>query len=261
MSLKESLENRKLTIGSWLSLGVPAVAEIMAEAGFEWLVIDLEHTPVTLREAEDLIRTIDLKGLSALVRVSSNDPVQIKRVLDSGAHGVIVPSVNSTKEAHAAVQATRYPPGGSRGVGLGRAQAYGPGFDEYLERCKDGLVVIAQIEHVAAVEDLPGILAVPGINGTIIGPYDLSGSVGRPGDLQHPDVIELLDRYEQVSRAANKPMGYHVIASTAEALLQKVRAGYTFLAFSTDFLFLGDGCRRELEGVRNAVVRDGGKST
>ena len=257
MNLKKNLIDRQLSVGSWMSLGVPAVAEIMADAGFDWLVIDLEHTAITIGEAENLIRTVDLKGLPALVRVSANDPVQIKRVLDAGAHGVLVPSVNSVAEAQAAVSATRYPPSGTRGVGLSRAQGYGPRFKEYVEQMSDGVIVIAQIEHVTAIEQLDEILSVPGIDATIIGPYDLSGSVGRPGELEHPDVIDLLRRYEEASRVAEKAMGYHVIDPTAEALLEKVEAGYTFLALSTDFLFLGEACRSQMIRVRRAIKDEG----
>ena len=115
MDLKAKLASRETTIGTWISLGSVGIAEILCDAGFEWLVIDLEHTAITLREAEDLISVIDLKRLPALVRVSANDPVQIKRVLDAGAAGVLVPSVNSEVQARAAVSAVYYPPRGTRG--------------------------------------------------------------------------------------------------------------------------------------------------
>lgn len=253
MTLKDKLARREVTIGSWMSLGVPAVAEIMAAAGFEWLVVDLEHTAITVREAEDLVRVVDLMGLAPLVRLSANDPVQIKRVLDGGARGIVVPQVETAGQARAAVEASRYPPEGSRGVGLARAQAYGPGFERYVRRTVDQLVVIAQIEHHRAIENLPEILAVPGIDATIVGPYDLSASVDRAGDFAHPTVQALLGRYEEVSRQAGKAMGYHVVEPDARSVLRKIEAGYSFVAFSTDFLFLGDACREGLAKLQSAL--------
>ena len=131
MRLKQRLGMRQLTIGSWITLAHPAIAEIMARSGFDWLTIDLEHSVITIREAEELIRVIELCGVAPLVRLSSNDPVQIKRVMDAGAHGIIVPMVNSAEEAQRAVDSVRYPPDGKRGVGLARAQGYGSSFEKY----------------------------------------------------------------------------------------------------------------------------------
>ena len=128
---KEFLD--RVTIGSWISLGHPAIAEIFAKAGFDWLTIDLEHGVITISEAEQLIRVIELCGVVPFVRLSSNNPTQIKRVMDAGAHGVIVPMVTTAEEAQRAVSAVKYPPLGLRGVGLARAQGYGSRFRSYAE--------------------------------------------------------------------------------------------------------------------------------
>ena len=121
----------KLTRGSWITLAHPSIAEIQAKAGFDWLAVDLEHSVLTIREAEELIRMIDLCGVVPLVRLTSNDANQIKRVMDAGAHGVIVPMVNSALDAITAIEAVKYPPQGKRGVGLARAQDYGESFSDY----------------------------------------------------------------------------------------------------------------------------------
>ena len=131
MTLKQKIKNRELTIGSWITIGDPVVAEIMANAGYDWLTIDMEHSVISLEAAQDLIRCIALCGVDPLVRVGNNDPTIIKRVMDAGAHGVIVPMVNTRQDAINAVNAVKYPPQGTRGVGLARAQKYGNGFDEY----------------------------------------------------------------------------------------------------------------------------------
>lgn len=247
-SLKSKLKNNTLTIGSWINLAHPAIAEIMADAGFEWLVVDMEHSVITIREAEELIRIIDLKGKTPLVRLTANDPNQIKRVMDAGAHGVIVPMVNTREQAEAAVRAVKYPPTGNRGVGLARAQKYGFGFEEYVARQKDS-IVIAQIEHIEAIHNLEQILSVDGIDGTIIGPYDLSGSMGKPGAFDDCDVLDVLSIYETVSRKLGKPMGFHVVAPDHLKVANKITSGYTFMAFSTDFLFLGTACRDHMQNL------------
>ena len=174
---RSKIKEKVLTIGSWITIGHPAVAEIMANAGFDWLVIDLEHSVIGIEKAGELIRVIDLCGISPLVRVTSNNPDQIKRLMDSGAHGIIVPMVNSYEDAVKAVSATRYQPKGTRGVGLGRAQGYGTKFGEYFEWQKNGPIVIVQIEHIDAIKQIDKILTVPGVDGFLIGPYDISCSI------------------------------------------------------------------------------------
>lgn len=252
-SLKKALQEGSLTIGSWISIAHPAIVEIMADAGFDWLTVDMEHSVITIREAEELIRIIDLKGKTPLVRLTSNDPNQIKRVMDAGAHGVIVPMVNSREQAEAAVRAVKYPPNGSRGVGLARAQKYGACFDAYIQWLKEESVVIAQIEHIDAINNLESILMTDGIDGTIIGPYDLSASMGKPGKFDDADVMEAISLYEEISKKLNKPLGYHVVPSDYTLVKARIENGYSFIAFSTDFLFLGENCRLSL-GNLNATT-------
>ena len=160
MSLKQKLQNNKLTVGSWITIGHPSVVEIMASAGFDWLTIDLEHSAISLETAQNLISTIHANDMKALVRVGKNEEVIIKRVMDIGADGVIVPMVNSKEDAIRAVEYVKYPPLGKRGVGLYKAQKYGVGFDDYKDWVKDKSIIIAQIEHIKAVENIEKIAAV-----------------------------------------------------------------------------------------------------
>jgi len=247
MTLKEKLKNRKLTIGSWITIGHTVVAEIMAKAGYDWLTVDMEHSAITLDIAQDLIRVIALCGVVPLVRVGENDPNLIKRVMDAGAHGVIVPMVNSKDDAEKAVASVQYPPTGFRGVGLARAQKYGTDFEGYKKWNERESIVIVQIEHIKAVENLEAILNVPGVDGFIIGPYDLSGSLGVPGQFDHPEMRKALNRVKEVSEKMNALSGFHVIPPEKEALQEKVREGYKFIAHSLDILFLGDGCRNTFQ--------------
>lgn len=251
-TIKESLHRQEFTVGSWITMGHTAVAEIMCQAGFDWLTIDMEHSSITLHQAQELIRVIDLCGVVPLVRVGENDATVIKRVMDAGAKGVIVPMVNSRSEAEAAVAAVKYPPVGKRGVGLARAQQYGFGFEEYKKWAATESVVIVQIEHIDAIENLEAILSTPGVDGSIIGPYDLSGSLGWPGEFERPEVQEALVRYEETCRRMKMPMGSHIVQPDPAKVELFRKKGYTFLAVGLDTLYLGGKCREVLEAIKPA---------
>jgi len=250
MNLKQKLRNRELTIGSWITLGHPSIAEIMAKAGYDWLTVDMEHSAITMHQAQQLIQVIELCGCVPLVRVGNNDPNLIKRVMDAGAHGVVVPMVNTREDAEQAVASVKYPPIGFRGVGLARAQGYGTSFEEYKQWNDDESIVIVQIEHIKAVENLEEILKVDGVDGFIIGPYDLSGSLGVPGEFDHPDVVAALEKVKEISTRLNALSGFHVIPPTVEDLQEKVAEGYLFVAHSLDILFLGEGCRKSITKMK-----------
>lgn len=252
-SLKLELGKCQFTIGSWITLAHPAIAEIMARVGFDWLVIDLEHSVITIREAEELIRVIALSGVCPLARLSCNDPVQIKRVMDAGAHGVIVPMVNSAFDARQAVEAVRYPPEGRRGVGLARAQGYGSSFESYRQWVRHESVVIAQVEHIEAVNNLEAILVVEGVDGFIVGPYDLSASLGVPGQFDHPSVKEAMDRIQSVGIDSDKAAGIHVIEPDVEEVRQRVGEGYSFVAYSLDIRMLDSACRFGVDEILREI--------
>ena len=245
-SLKYKLQTNQLTIGSWITLGHPAIAEIMAQSGFDWLTVDMEHSAITLHEAQQLIQVIELSGCVPLVRVGSNDPNLIKRVMDAGSHGVIVPMVNSAEDAEAAVKAVKYPPVGTRGVGLARAQGYGVDFENYKDWAEKESIVIVQIEHIDAVDHIEEILSTDGVDGFIIGPYDLSGSLGMPGEFNDPKVIEALERVKEAVEKVDIISGFHVVPPEPDQLKEKIDEGYRFLAYSLDSLFLAETCLRDL---------------
>ena len=251
--LKEKLQNKELSIGSWLTIPHQAVIEILSTAGFEWLTIDMEHSPISIESIMNLIGHIQGNGMQALVRVSKNEEVAIKRVLDAGADGVIVPMINNKEDAMQAVNFVKYPPIGKRGVGLNRAQKYGTAFDTYQDWVKNNAVVIAQIEHIDAVNNLEEIFAVPGIDGIIVGPYDLSASMGYPGEYDREDVKQALERIDVVAKNLNKPLGFHIVESDHSKIIDKINKGYSFLAFSLDFFFLGDKARQEMNLLKEKL--------
>ena len=242
-----------ISIGSWLTIGNSYIAEIMADAGFDWLCIDMEHTVIDYTQAQNMISAIQGKGKLAYVRVGENNHRIIKRVLDAGADGVIIPMVNTKEDAQKAVDAVRYPPEGKRGVGLARAQGYGFDFKNYLYKQKN-IKIILQIEHINAINNLESILAIEGINGTIIGPYDLSASMGKPGEFEDNDVKKVLAEYEKISLELNIPMGYHIVEPDSEKFISLVNKGYTIIALSFDAMYLGSVIRENLEKIKTALI-------
>tara|TARA_B100000989_G_scaffold20176_1_gene13283 strand:+ start:2556 stop:3350 length:795 start_codon:yes stop_codon:yes gene_type:complete len=245
-TLKEKLNKNELTIGSWITIPSCEIVEVMRTAKFEWLVIDLEHTSINIDQCKSLIRTIQGEGMQSLVRVSSNSEVVIKRVLDSGANGVIVPMIKNKNDAMKALSYAKYPPYGKRGVGLSRAQKYGTGFNEYKEWIKNEVVVIAQIEHIESVKNIDEILSVEGIDGYLIGPYDLSASMGYPGEYNRKEVKSVLKNLEKSIKKSKKSLGFHVIETDNKFIIEKIKKGYNLIAYSIDFLFLGDMVRNEM---------------
>lgn len=238
--LKDALRQRKQSVGSWLTFPAEAPAEIMVQAGFEWLVIDMEHAPLDVSDAARLIRVIDLAGAAPLCRLPANDPVTAQRVLDAGASGIIVPRVESAADARRAVDAAYYPSTGHRGVGLARAQAYGSGLKDYRVSMTETLVVIAMIESRKGVDEVASIAATPDLDGLFIGPYDLSASLGLIGELDHPQVRAAEKRIVDTARAAGLACGLHVVHPTATAIRAAIQDGYTFLALGVDMIFLNE---------------------
>jgi 2-keto-3-deoxy-L-rhamnonate aldolase RhmA len=253
--LRQRVRGGELTIGSWLSFGYPPVAEVMAGSGFDWLAVDMEHASISTSECQQLIQVIDLAGCVPLVRVGANDPLLIKRAMDAGAYGVIVPMVNSAADARAAASSMRYPPAGTRGVGLSRAQGYGLSFEEYRRWCEGEAILVVQVEHIDAVERIDEILALDEVDAFIVGPYDLSASLGRPGDFDAAPVAEALERVERAMRESGKAGGYHVVHSDRERLRSVIARGFTFVAYGDDMVFLAEKARDEGEAAREAAAR------
>jgi len=249
-ALRQKILDLELVIGSWITLAHPAIAEIMAGAGFDWLAVDLEHSVITLREAEELIRVIDLAGVFPLVRLTSNNSDQIKRVMDAGSHGVIVPMVNSAEDAEQAVQSVKYPIRGKRGFGLARAQGYGARFTDYLKWQNEHSIVIVQIEHIDAVNNLEEILSVDGVDGYIIGPYDLSGSMGIPGQFDHPDLQQAIEKIHEVGNELKMAGGIHIVEPDVSQLREKIEQGQKFIAYSVDIRMIDRACREGMNVMK-----------
>ncbi|HEY5790191.1 MAG TPA: aldolase/citrate lyase family protein, partial [Gammaproteobacteria bacterium] len=228
--------------GCWQFTPSPDVAEILSLCGFDALLVDHEHGPGALESLLGILRAAGRNGTSVLVRVPWNDAVYLKRVLDLGVDGVMVPMLEDAAQARAAVAACRYPPQGKRGAAWSvvRASRYGLEAD-YAAQAWERLLLIGQVESLAAVERLPEIAAVDGLDLLLIGPLDLSCSVGYPGELDHPEVRAAVARAEAAILAAGKWLG-GVARSVDEALAMRDR-GYHLVLPTSDLHLLRDGGR------------------
>lgn len=237
---RKALLERKLTCGAWIQIGHPAIAEIFARCGFDWVCVDLEHGVIDLETMANLFRAIERFDSVPVARLPFNDPIWIHRALDAGAKGLIVPMVNSGQEAENAVRQAKYPPRGTRGFGYSRANLYGIEFERYIHTANKEIALVIQIEHKEAIANLQDILAVAGVDGVFIGPLDLSGSMGITGQLQHPQMIKALEQYRTLCLQADKSFGLHIIRPNPENIQQAIEQGYTMLALGLDGVFLAE---------------------
>ena len=248
--LKNYLKNNIQSYGSWITISSPLIPEILSIAKFDWLCIDIEHSSIDLNELLNIIISIENNNLIPLVRVTNNDPNLIKRVMDLGAYGVIVPNIKTSEEAIKAVESVRYPPYGKRGVGLFRAQKFGKNFEKYKRWLKNESVVVIQIEHIDAVKNINEIFSVKGIDAFMIGPYDLSGSVKKPGKLNDPVVKSLIQKILKAGKKHSITAGIHSVSSNPKDAIKYKKLGFKFLGISLDSIFLIDKAVKTLEEVR-----------
>lgn len=234
-------------LGTMLTLPSGAVAEILSDAGFDWLFVDAEHGPLDASGLLTVLQAVS-RRTPCVVRVPKAEEIPIKRALDLGAAGIIVPQVNTPALVEQVVEWARYSPLGSRGVGIARANGYGLEFQPYVASANDQTTVIVQAEHIRAVENIEQIVKIPGVDGVLIGPYDLSASMGLMGQISHPSVVAAIERVTQVCQAANVQLG--IFGVTVEAVLPYMQRGYTLLVTGVDTILLGQGARGILAGMK-----------
>ena len=238
-SFRARLRAGEPLVGSIVTMPLAGIAEIVADAGFDWLWIDMEHGPLDLLHVEAMLRA---KGsAAAIVRAPANDPVWIKRILDTGADGVLLPHVDGAAEARAAVDAAFYPPRGQRSFGVSRAHGYGPRMTEYLESSPDETTVMVQVESAAAVRDIDAILTTDGVDAAVIGPFDLSGSLGHLGDITHPEVAGAIDAVLAAGKRHGVPVG--IFCGTPELARDYLARGFSPIAVGVDSMLLAAGAR------------------
>lgn len=244
---KKKLKNNQTALGGWMLIPHPAVAELMAGEGFDWLALDMEHAAVDLSMVEQIERAVRPSGCDLFVRLDGVNPVLAKHVLDAGAKGVIVPSVMCPEDVDIMTAAVRYPPQGNRGTSLSRALDYGRNFEEYLRSHNDNVFMAVMIEHHLAAGRAEEILSRPGIDAAFIGPYDLSASLGVAGQLDHPDVLASERTILDACRRTGVAPGYHVVPPERARIDERIAAGYRFIGCSLDTHFIMHGCRTLLK--------------
>ncbi|KVE21629.1 4-hydroxy-2-oxo-heptane-1,7-dioate aldolase [Burkholderia vietnamiensis] len=247
---KAALARGDAQIGLWLGLANPYSAEVVAGAGFDWLLIDGEHAPNTVPTILAQLQAIAPYPSHPVVRVPSNDPVIVKQVLDLGAQTLLVPMVQSADEARAAVAATRYPPHGMRGVGsaLARASRWNR-IGDYLQRANDAMAVLVQVETRAGLDAIDAIARVDGVDGVFIGPADLAADLGHLGNPAHPDVQAAIDGALAAIKRAGKAPG--ILSVDAAAVRRYLRAGASFVAVGVDTTLLARSAERLAAQFRN----------
>jgi len=241
--VKAKLARGEATVGTWTMIGHPVVAEILAQAGFDWVVLDVEHGVMDWPRVLPQVQAVQGQGCAAICRVPINSPEHFKWALDLGVEGVMVPWVRTATDAREAVAAAKYPPEGIRGVGVCRAHGYGASFQSYVETANDETLVILQIEHIEAVDSIEEICAVPGIDVAFIGPYDLSGSMGLMGQIHHPDVEAAVSRVFEAAQNAGITPGLLVAEPRPGEITQRIDAGFRFVAVGLDTLMLVRGAQ------------------
>lgn len=243
--VREKLRAGQPTIGSFLGLGSPNVAELLAHAGFDWLVIETEHNGLDSAEIEHMLMAMNGTATIPLVRVPSSNPVFIQRALDMGAMGVVVPLVRTAAEVEAVVRATRFPPQGTRSFGPLRAAQYTFDNEDYFNRANDNILVVLILETREALENLEAIAAVPGLDVLYLGPFDLCLSLGlNPMHQPFPEIEAALERAQAVGRTNNVAVGTG--AGTPDQLRQQQAQGFTFLGYGPDYSLLAQAARAGL---------------
>jgi len=234
----------KLSIGTWQSLPSESIAEIFANAGYEWIVIDLEHSTITINQVEQLIRVIDLAGSKPFVRLSGHDPAQIKRVLDAGAKGILAPMIETQNQIEKIISACHYPPYGIRGMGLARAQGYGESSakEKYISSTANKIEIYAQIESIKGLKNCKEIFS-QNIKGYFIGPYDLSASLNNPGVFDSEEFKDAEAKILSAAKQENIRCGFHLVEPKIDELKALQQKGYDMIAFSVDIRMLDTSAR------------------
>lgn len=250
--MKKPFRNRLLAgetlIGTLVATPSPEIVESLASLGFDWLFIDAEHGAFGPDQIVSLLQAAHT--CPCLVRIPGPDEAWIKKVLDAGADGIIVPQINSLEEAKAVVSYAKYPPMGKRGVGLGRAHGYGKDFATYLEHANQNTVIVLQAETKAVLECIEDIAELDAVDTILIGPYDLSASLGHMGEITHPALQSAIQ--DVVKACSNQSTQLGIFGVNAENVAPYKTMGFTLLTVGVDTIFLQSAASSELEAITNA---------
>ena len=236
--LKQKLRNRERLFGGWVSYAHPSITETFARAGFDFIAIDMEHATISIEQAQRIIAASQSEGVPCLPRPVSHSNDWIKPLLESGADGMLIQMVNTVEEIGALIEHIKYPPAGNRSYGVNRAQAYGFDFSEYIETWNDHSSFLIQVESIQAVENIESLLQFSDVDGVMVGPYDISGSLGVPGQTNHPLVIEASKKVIEACENAGKSCGTQVADANRDSVEALFDLGYTYAILGSDLFVL-----------------------
>lgn len=246
-AIRAALRTGEVSLGSWIQFRDGSTAEIMGAAGYDWVAVDMEHGSISVSDLPDIFRALELGGTLPLARLAEGSSREARAALDAGAGGVIIPMIESAEQLVALRDITRWPPAGRRGVGFARANRFGSRFDDYAAEAQAPLLV-AMIETAAGVERLPEIVAVEGLDAVLIGPYDLSASLGHVAEFDNPEFIAAMERIRATCAGAGVPVGVHVVQPDRAQLDARIAEGYRFIAYSIDSVMLWSGAVNPIAG-------------
>ncbi len=250
-SFAKRLRSGQQQLATIISLPCPEIAEIAAASGYDWLFIDAEHGPLSVRDVQAILQAAG--QCPCIVRIPTADPVWIAKALDVGAAGILVPQVSTPEQVRGIVEAAKYPPDGSRGVGVARAQGYGAKLMEYLHEANRQTLVFIQAEHQDAVDNIDAIAQVPGLDGILVGPFDLSASLGVTGEVDHPRVQKAISKILQGCQTAGITPA--IFAATPEQANIYAKDGFSMIAITTDTLALINSMRGSLDVFQNNTAK------
>lgn len=243
--IRKRLQENLASIGTWQQIPHPSISEILGAAGYDWVAVDMEHGSVSIAQLPDLFRAIELGKSLPLARIAESKSKDCKQALDAGAGGIIAPMIENAEQLKMVRNACCWPPIGNRGVGFSRGNLFGKNFDKYKAEAQSPLL-IAQIEHVNAINNLEEILQVDGLDAIIVGPYDLSASMGITGKFESQEFRDIMNTILSSCKKYNVPCGDHVVHPDPELVEKRIQDGYRFIAYGTDGVFLVNSAKLKM---------------
>ena len=235
--IRQKFINHKPSIGTWQQIPNASISEILGQAGYDWVAIDMEHGSINVDQLPDLFRALELGNTLPLARIAESTKENCKQALDAGAGGIIAPMIENAAKLIEIKDACCWPPSGTRGVGYSRANLFGKYFEDYVEEAQSPLL-IAQIEHINAVDNLDEILQVRGLDAIMVGPYDLSASMGITAKFDHKDFRNAMSLIIKKCKKYKVSCGDHIVKPDIAKLKMRISEGYRFIAYATDAVFL-----------------------
>ncbi len=246
--LKQTLKDGGTAIGMFITCDSPDIVEVVGLTGFDFIIIDTEHGSLSVETTQNLIRSAELRGITPITRVTEQSETTILRSLDVGAHGIQVPQVNNKSIAEGIVKATKYFPLGNRGLALARASEYGL-IDamEYFEKSNEETLIVAHCENKQGLDNLEEIVKVPEIDVIFLGPFDMSQSLGIPGQIYHPMIEAAAERVLKLSHSSGKAAG--IFVSNGEQAKLRIQQGFQYVALGLDITLFASACKNELKKI------------